>query len=165
MTIYLPAGNEDAYSTTKLDGICKHVHGGGWLWGDSYHQVAHRCLEMAQTTNMAVVSVEYDLLCQVDDGNVDDSDRGTKLFDPVDDFLLAINWIESSGPEELNAQHSFVGSGESSGAHLLMLAMLRRRDMEDVVLHPPMSLLPINSRPTAMSTATSWSKWKCLNLK
>ncbi len=78
--------------------------------------------------------------------------------------MLAMDWIETSGPEELNARHSFVGSGESSGAHLLMLAMLRRRDMGNFVLHMSMSHLLMNSCHTALSTATSWSKWKCLNL-
>jgi acetyl esterase/lipase len=148
VTIYFPSGNDGDNSLIKLNGICLHVHGGCWLWGDSYHQVAHRCLEMSQSMNVAVVSVEYSLL----------SDNFANLFDPVNEVLIAMHWIESSGPTELNTHHSFVGSGESCGAHLLMLAMLRRRDMEDVVLHPPVPLLPTNLCPT------SWSKWKCLNL-
>ena len=159
MTIYFPSGKDGDNSLIKLDGICLHVHGGCWLWGDSYHQVAHRCLDMAQSTNVAVVSVEYSLLCRVN-RNVD-SDNSANLYDPVNEVFTAMDWIESSGPTELNTHHSFIGSGESCGAHLLMLAMLRRRDMEDVVLHPPVPLLPMSSCPAAQS---SWSKWKCLNL-
>jgi acetyl esterase len=159
VTIYFPSVNN---ALAKLDGICLHVHGGGWLWGDSYHQVAHRCLEMAQSTNAAVVSVEYSTFCRVNRNG--DANYCANFFDPVNDVLIAMDWIESSGPKELNTHHSFVGSGESSGAHLLMLAMLRRRDMENVVLHRPVPLLPINSCPTAQFTTASWSKWKCLNL-
>jgi acetyl esterase len=162
VTIYFPSGNDGDNSLIKLDGICLHVHGGCWLWGDSYHQVAHRCLEMAQSANVAVVSVDYSLLCRVNMNG--DSDNSANSYDPVNEVLIALDWIESSGPTEFNAHHSFVGSGESCGAHLLMLAMLRRRDMEDVVLHPPVPLLPMNSCPTAQSTTTSWSNWKCLNL-
>jgi acetyl esterase len=164
VTIYRPPGNDGADSILGLDGICLHVHGGGWLWGDSYHQVAHRCLEMAQATNVAVVSVEYGLLCRLDGGNVDESCGASKPFDPVEDVLLAMDWIETCGPEELNARHSFVGSGESSGAHLLMLAMLRRRDVEGIALRTSMSRPSMKTCPAAPSAATSWSRWKCLNL-
>jgi len=113
VTVYLP--NSKSIEQSKLNGICLHVHGGGWVWGDSQHQVAHRCLEMASHLNAAVVSVEYSLLHH---------DR----FDPVGDTLTALEWVEYAGANELHCKPIFVASGESSGAHLLMLAMLRRRD-------------------------------------
>ena len=123
-------------------GICLHVHGGGWLWGDSRDQVAHRCLEMASAMNVAVVSVDYGLIGQA---NAHD-------FDPVNDVSVAMEWIESHGARELNARPRFVASGESSGAHLLVLAMLNRRDRDKA------------SSPTESKTLASTSLWKCLNL-
>lgn len=111
LTIYKP--NDE-----KLQGICLHVHGGGWLWGDSQYQVAHRCMEMAKHLNAAVVSVEYSLVHRSN-------------FNPVKDVFAALKWVEYFGPEELNTKKRLIASGESSGAHLLMLAMLHRRNDED----------------------------------
>jgi len=149
-TIYLPEKDDTQHDAPpKLQGICLHVHGGGWLWGDSYHQVAHRCLEMAKSMNVAVVSVEYSLFCQVN--RHCNENNNPDAFDPVSDVSIAIDWIESNGARELNTCPSFVASGESSGAHLLLLAMLNRRDRDK-----PSS--------TTQSTTSLTSSWKCLNL-
>ena len=122
VTIYFPQERSTCNNNehSKLQGICLHVHGGGWLWGDSCHQVAHRCLEMAQHLNAAVVSVEYSLLSQ-----------HNASFDPVADTIAALEWIEECGARELNSHQRLVASGESSGAHLLLLAILHRRDDEE----------------------------------
>ena len=136
VTIYLPKSKPDY---TKLHhGICLHVHGGGWIFGDSQNQVAHRCLEMTEIMNVAVVSVEYSLVSTF-------SDNG-QIFDPVNEVGTAIDWIENNGADELNTKPVYVASGESSGAHLLLLAMLQRRDQFDT-----------DRRPLT-------STWKCLNL-
>lgn len=132
VTIYLPKRN---HNDAKLHGICLHVHGGGWIWGDSQYQVAHRCLEMTEVMNVAVVSVEYSLASTL---------SSDKVFDPVSEVESAIDWIENTGADELNTKYVFVASGESSGAHLLLLSMLKRRDRSDGMLLP--------------------STWKCLNL-
>ncbi len=140
VTIYLPtsavASNDDDTSESNekpLQGICLHVHGGGWIFGDSLFQVGHRCLEMSDALNAAVVSVEYTL-------TTTNNDNG-QIFDPVSEVMSAIDWIETAGTDELNAKPNFVASGESSGAHLLLLSMLKCRD-----------------RPQRNSS------WKCLNL-
>jgi acetyl esterase/lipase len=139
VTIYLPTSavtsNDDytSESNEKLQGICLHVHGGGWIFGDSLYQVGHRCLEMSDALNAAVVSVEYTL-------TTSNNDNG-KIFDPVGEVVSAIDWIETDGAAELNTKPMFVASGESSGAHLLLLSMLKCRD-----------------RPQRISS------WKCLNL-
>lgn len=137
VTIYLPKSKPDADSKL-LHGICLHVHGGGWIWGDSQYQVAHRCLEMTEMMNVAVVSVEYSLASTLSDND------GQILFDPVSEVESAIDWIETTGADELNSNSVFVASGESSGAHLLLLSMLSRRDRADGMTLP--------------------STWKCLNL-
>ena len=153
VTIYYPEISSD---DKKLDGICLHCHGGGWIFGDSYHQVAHRCLEMAQSLNVAVVSVEYSLFTQVN--------RHTNSFNPIDDVLIAIDWVESKGVEELNAQPCFIASGESSGAHVLLLAVLRRRDRDNnnTKLHPTLS--PPNDSTNRQEQSSFLMNWKCLNL-
>ncbi|KAL7540230.1 hypothetical protein ACHAWF_006624, partial [Thalassiosira exigua] len=156
VTTYFP----DQYDAqTQLRGICLHVHGGGWFWGDSYHQVAHRCLEMAESMKVAVVSVEYSLFCRPN-RHYDNP----QAFDPVNDVSVAMDWIESSGPNELNALPSFVASGESYGAHLILLAMLCRRDRDKMSPHPPAPLPSANSLATAQSASLTSSPWKCLNL-
>ena len=154
VTIYYP---KISSSDKKLDGVCLHCHGGGLLFGDSYHQVAHRCLKMAQSLNVAVVSVEYSLFTQVN--------RHTNSFNPVNDVLIAIDWLESKGVEEFNAQPCFVASGESSGAHVLLLAMLRRRDKDNnnTKLHPTLPLPP-NDSTTCQAQSSFLMNWKCLNL-
>jgi len=134
VTIYLP----NSKPKTQLHGICLHVHGGGWIWGDSQYQVAHRCLEMTDTMNVAVVSVEYSLASTVNNNN-------GGQFDPVNEVGTTIDWIENTGADELNTKPVYVASGESSGAHLLLLSMLKRRDR-------PSDGMPLTST------------WKCLNL-
>jgi len=155
VTIYYP---ELSSNDKKLDGICLHCHGGGLCFGDSYHQVAHRCLEMAQSLNVAVVSVEYSLFTQVN--------RHTNSFNPVNDVSTAIEWLETKGVEELNTQPCFVASGESSGAHVLLLAMLRRRDRDNnnTKLHPSLPLPPPNDSTTCQEQSSFLMNWKCLNL-
>ncbi|KAK1732492.1 alpha/beta hydrolase family protein [Skeletonema marinoi] len=135
VTIYLPKSDPN---NTKLNGICLHVHGGGWIWGDSQYQVAHRCLEMTESMNVAVVSVEYSLASTVCNDN-------GQIFDPVNEVVTALDWIENIGADELNTKPVYVASGESSGAQLLLLSMLKRRDRAD-------------GMPSLTST------WKCLNL-
>jgi len=155
VTIYYP---EISSNDKKLDGLCLHCHGGGLLFGDSYHQVAHRCLEMAQSLNVAVVSVEYSLFTQ--------ANRHTNSFNPVNDVLTAIEWLESKGVEEFNAQPCFLASGESSGAYVLLLAMLRRRDRDNnnTKLHPSLPLPPPNVSTTCQEQPSFLITWKCLNL-
>ena len=136
VTIYLPNSNKP---NTKLHGICLHVHGGGWIWGDSQYQVAHRCLEMTETLNVAVVSVEYSLTSTVN------TDNDGQIYDPVDQVGTTIDWIENTGAGELNTNLCYVASGESSGAQLLLLSLLKRRDRPSDGMHLP-------------------STWKALNL-
>ena len=125
VTIYLPPNSKS--ENEKLHGICLHVHGGGWMFGDSQNQVAHRCLEMSEVMNVAVVSVDYSLTSTLSDNNV-------QAYDPVDEVGTAIDWIENTGVDELNTKPVYVASGESSGAHLLLLSMLKRRDQSDRIL-------------------------------
>eukprot|EP01082_Thalassiosira_pseudonana_P003388 g3641.t1 g3641 contig12:2479160-2479936(-) len=108
---------------------------------------------MSKRLNAAVVSVDYSLLegdaqsaFKWNANEAKDVDN-LQAFDPVNDVITVIDWIESTGAGELNADTSYVASGESSGAHLLLLAMLHRRDRVDTSLSHNIS-----------------SAWKCLSL-
>ena len=184
VTIYFPEGLENHNNnygvddkTTKsklLQGICLHVHGGGWLWGDSYYQVAHRCLEMAQMLNVAVVSVEYSLLGQ-DEQDHQQQDHHQQqeqqqqqqrnAFNPVIDVVTAMEWIETHGPKELHAHSNLIASGESSGAHLLVLAMLLRQQQR--TKQPQDGTYIIEEQEEVKvekESVQTCSLWKCLNL-
>ena len=153
-TVYSPTHDDDGASSS---GVCLHVHGGGWIWGDSRDQVAHRCLEMADVLGAHVVSVEYALFTRP-------SAEG-RFFDPVNDVTVALEWIEENHEAVLGAGPRFVASGESAGAHLLILAMLRRRDRaragEKTEGEPSASS---SSRFLSERSDPFDERWKCLNL-
>jgi len=169
-------------NTTELSiprGICLHVHGGGWLWGDSRFQVAHRCLEMALVLNVVVVSVEYSMLGWRRERLLQQQYEGDELlFDPLQDVIAAMEWIESCASDELIGPsgeicaNNLIASGESSGAHLLMLAMLNRRDrimsvtkkekQDFIATKDPGNQNDSNDRSKEIKKLSSI--WKCINL-
>ncbi|KAL7463270.1 hypothetical protein ACHAXS_003686 [Conticribra weissflogii] len=159
-------------------GICLHVHGGGWLWGDSRYQVAHRCLEMARVLNVVVVSVEYSLLAGREEGlEQQQCKEDGFLFDPLQEVITAMEWIESCASEEFlcpsdKSMSNFIASGESSGAHLLMLAMLHRRDRVLTNARKEKQDLITTIEPRYQNDSKKRIKenkqlssiWKCMNL-
>ncbi|EJK62262.1 hypothetical protein THAOC_17130, partial [Thalassiosira oceanica] len=152
-TVYSPPHDD---GTSSSGGVCLHVHGGGWIWGDSRDQVAHRCLETADVLVAHVVSVEYALFTKP-------SGDGCS-FDPVNDVIVALEWIEENHGKVLGAGPRFVASGESAGAHLLMLAMLRRRDRARAGEETEESAASSSSRFPAERSEPFDERWKCLNL-
>mmetsp|Transcript_1533 Transcript_1533/g.3665 ORF Transcript_1533/g.3665 Transcript_1533/m.3665 type:complete len:391 (+) Transcript_1533:65-1237(+) len=152
-TVYSPPHDD---GTSSSGGVCLHVHGGGWIWGDSRDQVAHRCLETADVLVAHVVSVEYALFTKP-------SGDGCS-FDPVNDVIVALEWIEENHGKVLGAGPRFVASGESAGAHLLMLAMLRRRDRARAGEKTEESAASSSSRFPAERSEPFDERWKCLNL-
>ncbi|MGO4573753.1 alpha/beta hydrolase [Microvirga sp. 2TAF3] len=95
-------------------GIYFHIHGGGWTWGTADEQdpwldrLADRC-------GLAVVSVEYRLAPE----------------DPYpaahDDCEAAALWVVREAKERFGTDRLFIG-GESAGAHLSAVTLLRLRD-------------------------------------
>ncbi|WP_262268072.1 MULTISPECIES: alpha/beta hydrolase [Microvirga] len=95
-------------------GVYLHIHGGGWTWGTADEQdpwldrLAERC-------GLAVVSVEYRLAPE----------------DPYpaapDDCEAAALWLVREMESRFGTTRLFIG-GESAGAHLSAVTILRLRD-------------------------------------
>jgi len=95
-------------------GVYFHIHGGGWTWGTADEQdpwldrLAERC-------GLAVVSVEYRLAPE----------------DPYpaapDDCEAAALWVIREMESRFGTSRLFIG-GESAGAHLSAVTILRLRD-------------------------------------
>jgi acetyl esterase len=95
-------------------GVYLHIHGGGWTWGAADEQdpwlerIAERC-------GFACVSVEYRL-----------APEHPYPAGP-DDCEAAALWLVREGRERFGTDLFAIG-GESAGAHLSVLTMLRLRD-------------------------------------
>ncbi|MSP01269.1 MAG: alpha/beta hydrolase [Acetobacteraceae bacterium] len=95
-------------------GIYLHLHGGGWVLGgaDMQDPMLER---IADNTGQAVVSVEYRLAPE------DPYPAGP------DDCEAAAAWLVQNGKKEFGTTALTVG-GESAGAHLTLVTILRMRD-------------------------------------
>ena len=98
----------------KPRGVYFHIHGGGWTWGTSDEQdpwldrLADRC-------GLAVVSVEYRLAPE-------------NPYPAVsDDCEAAALWLIREAESRFGTSRLFIG-GESAGAHLSAVTLLRLRD-------------------------------------
>ena len=102
----------------EVRGTFLHVHGGGWVLG-SAHQQDVMLWRLAQEASVAVVSVDYRLAPE------DPFPAGP------DDCEEVALWLVSGGGAAAvgaPADGPFVIGGESAGAHLAALTMLRLRD-------------------------------------
>lgn len=95
-------------------GLFLHVHGGGWVLGavDQQDLLLER---LADATGLTVVSVDYRLAPE------------HPFPAGPDDCEAAALWLANHGPEALGAPLNAIG-GESAGAHLAAVTMLRLRD-------------------------------------
>jgi acetyl esterase len=95
-------------------GVYLHIHGGGWTWGTADEQdpwldrLAERC-------GLAVVSVEYRL-----------APENPYPAGP-DDCEAAALWVLREAESRFGTSRLFIG-GESAGAHLSAVTILRLRD-------------------------------------
>jgi acetyl esterase/lipase len=95
-------------------GVYLHIHGGGWTWGTADEQdpwldrLAERC-------GLAVVSVEYRLAPE------------HPYPAAPDDCEAAALWIVREMESRFGTSRLFIG-GESAGAHLSAVTILRLRD-------------------------------------
>jgi acetyl esterase len=95
-------------------GVYFHIHGGGWTWGTADEQ--DPWLErIAEKCGLAVVSVEYRLAPE----------------DPYpaapDDCEAASLWVIREAQSRFGTSRFFIG-GESAGAHLAAVTLVRLRD-------------------------------------
>lgn len=98
----------------KPGGVYLHMHGGGWVIGGPEQQDP-RLERVADNCNMAVVSVDYRLAPE----------------DPYpaspDDCEAAALWLVENAKDRFGTDRIVIG-GESAGAHLAVLTILRLRD-------------------------------------
>ncbi len=106
---------------TRVDGVYLHFHGGGMTVGSAVSMDA-RNWAFAQALDVAVVSVDYRLAPE------DPYPAGP------DDCEAAAWWLVEHAATEFGTDSLLVG-GESAGAYLSLLTMLRMRDQLDAV--PP----------------------------
>jgi acetyl esterase/lipase len=96
-----------------LRGVHIDIHGGGWTSGRAYMDgelnaaIAHHC-------GVAVVSVDYRLIPEV------------TLADVVDDCETAARWVLDEALQAFGVDRVTIG-GESAGAHLATVTLLRLR--------------------------------------
>ncbi|MGE0845958.1 MAG: alpha/beta hydrolase [Flavobacteriaceae bacterium] len=95
-------------------GAFLHIHGGGWVLGAADQQ-DDRLERLAGNCGLAVVSVEYRLAPEF------------PYPQGPDDCEAAALWLVGEGARHFATSKFFIG-GESAGAHLSVVAMLRLRD-------------------------------------
>ncbi|MEO0833638.1 MAG: alpha/beta hydrolase [Pseudomonadota bacterium] len=102
------------FTPETITGIYLHIHGGGHTIGSADNQdqtLAH----FANTLNMAIVSVEYRLAPE-------------NIWPAApDDCETAAVWLAQNAQTEFGTDRMLVG-GESAGAHLALVTLLRMRD-------------------------------------
>ena len=106
-------------STGAVRGVYLHLHGGGWtLGGADMQDVGLRAL--ADATGLVAASVDYPL-----------APEHPYPAGP-DDCEAAAVWLLAAGVEQLGAPRRFAIGGESAGAHLSVVTLLRLRDRHGV---------------------------------
>jgi acetyl esterase len=94
-------------------GAFLHLHGGGWMLGGADMQ-DERLEQTAERTGLAAVSVEYRLAPE------------HAFPAALDDCEAAALWLAESAAGRFGVERLFIG-GESAGAHLAVLTLLRLR--------------------------------------
>jgi len=96
----------------EAKGIYLHIHGGGWMLGAADQQDVYLDT-LAKATGLVAVSVEYRLAPEHPHPAA------------ADDCAAAARWLIERGAKELDAPARFAIGGESAGAHLAVLTLLR----------------------------------------
>ncbi|GAA2326197.1 alpha/beta hydrolase [Streptomyces caniferus] len=101
-----------------VDGVYLHFHGGGWMFGSADGQ-DERLWRLAEQTRLAVVSVDYRLAPE------------HPFPAGPDDCEAAARWLVRHAATEFGTERLLIG-GESAGAHLSVVTLLRLRDRPDI---------------------------------
>ncbi|MBZ0217296.1 MAG: alpha/beta hydrolase [Fimbriimonadaceae bacterium] len=102
----------------KPSGIYLHFHGGGWVLGSPEEQDP-RMERIADNCNLACVSVDYRL-----------APENPYPAGP-DDCETAALWLVKHAMEHFGTERMMIG-GESAGAHLSVVTLLRLRDNHQI---------------------------------
>lgn len=106
---FVPPGGAHAVA-----GVYLHLHGGGWVLGSAFHQDV-ALWRLARAANVAVVSVDYRLAPE------------HPWPAGADDCEAAALWLIEHAAVEFGSSRLVIG-GESAGAHLAVVTLLRLRD-------------------------------------
>jgi acetyl esterase len=102
------------FTGDRVEGVYLHIHGGGWVLGGADQQdvlLSH----LADEAHVAVVSVDYRLAPE------------HPFPAGPDDCAAAAAWVCEHATAEWGTDRIVIG-GESAGAHLAVLTLLRLRD-------------------------------------
>lgn len=99
-------------------GIYLHIHGGGWVVGTADQQ-DDRLQRIADNCGLAVISVEYGLAPE------------EPYPAAPDDCEAAALWLVKNAKARFGTDRLTIG-GESAGAHLAVVTMLRLRDRHHI---------------------------------
>jgi acetyl esterase len=115
-TIPGPAGEITlrCFIPPKIDGAYLYVHGGGWVLGSADGNDP-RLENLSNDLNLAVLSVEYRL-----------APEHPYPAGP-DDCEAAALWLAKNAQSEFGTDRLMIG-GDSAGAHLAVVSLLRLRD-------------------------------------
>ena len=102
------------FSPPKVQGIYIYFHGGGWMQGSADLQ-DKRLEDIALACDMVVVSVDYRLAPEHPYPSAPDDAEAVAL------------WLAEAGMSEFGTDRLIIG-GESAGAHLSAVTILRMRD-------------------------------------
>ncbi|MFB7666435.1 alpha/beta hydrolase [Kitasatospora sp. NPDC056138] len=107
-----------AFVPDHVDGVYLHIHGGGWAFGSADGQ-DERLWRIAEQSRLAVVSVDYRLAPE------------HPFPAGPDDCEAAARWLVDHAEAEFGTRRLLIG-GESAGAHLSVLTLLRLRDRHGI---------------------------------
>ncbi|MFB7864465.1 alpha/beta hydrolase [Streptomyces sp. NPDC056069] len=102
-----------------VDGVYLHIHGGAWAFGSADGQ-DERLWRLAVQARLAVLSVDYRLAPE------------HPFPAGPDDCEAAARWLVDHAEAEFGTGRLLIG-GESAGAHLSLLTLLRLRDRQGIV--------------------------------
>lgn len=114
----IPAGDRTiglrVFRADRPKGVYLHIHGGGWVLGATHHQ-DQRLKELSDRCQVTVVSVDYRL-----------APEHPYPAGP-DDCETAARWLREQAWDQFGSNRLIIG-GESAGAHLSAVTLLRLRD-------------------------------------
>ncbi|MFE0331601.1 alpha/beta hydrolase [Streptomyces sp. NPDC058960] len=107
-----------AFVPEHVDGVYLHIHGGGWAFGSADGQ-DKKLWRLAVEARLAVMSVDYRLAPE------------HPFPAGPDDCEAAARWLVDHAEAEFGTGRLLIG-GESAGAHLSVLTLLRLRDRHGI---------------------------------
>ncbi|MGW3121642.1 alpha/beta hydrolase [Streptomyces sp. NPDC001107] len=107
-----------AFVPEHVDGVYLHIHGGGWAFGSADGQ-DEKLWRLAVEARLAVMSVDYRLAPE------------HPFPAGPDDCEAAARWLVDHAEAEFGTGRLLIG-GESAGAHLSVLTLLRLRDRHGI---------------------------------